>query len=112
MTIPNIHRVVYTFKPEPKSQANVWQLYSFITKSIDSFNDSTGKDNIEKLNSHVKINLIDFKVPRKLYYGVSNYINQIQLTFRTNNERERHALDSFLDTPLPKHEVYTFKKKA
>lgn len=100
--------VVYTIKPSPKTQSHVWQIFGHINKILLSSITSIPNTN-DASNCNNKLNLIDFKIPFSNYYGTENYINQLQLTFRTNNENEQHLLNNFLSNPLPNHETYKFE---
>lgn len=97
--LPRLTRVVYVVRPEPKTQACVWQIYAHVKRAVDEHKD---KD--------ITVRLIDFKVPRRMYFGVPNYLNQVQLTFRTDSEQQQQQLHGFLETPLPAHERFEFTK--
>lgn len=91
-----LHKAVFFIKPSPKTQAHVWQIFSHTKKTIDA----------------ADLNLVDFKVPRTTYYGVASYLNQLQLSFRTDTEDEAEKLNQFLTSPFPKHEKFNFLKKC
>lgn len=91
-----LKHVVYTVKPYPKVQAQVWQLYAHIQSAINA--------------NQPPLQLVDFKVPFNTYFGVESYMNQLQLSFRADTDDELSRINDFLNKPLPKHDVFKFTK--
>lgn len=97
---PGITRAVLSIEPYPKSQASVWQIYSHLQNKMSSFNSTTG--------NHLR--LIDFKVPWNTYYGVSTYLNRIDLTFRTDSEVEKSSVLKFLQQDFSIPTVFDIRR--
>lgn len=104
---PALTRVVYIVRPGPQTQACVWQIYAHVKHTLDSRKEAVaGAEGVDQ-----QPRLVDFKVPRTTYFGVGSYINQVQLTFRTDSEQQRQQLADMLDTPLPEHEKFSFTRR-
>lgn len=90
-----ISKIVYTIKPPPTSQQSVWQLYSHMRNVINQ----------------AGLNLVDFKVPRTTYYGVTSYMNQMQMSLRTDTPAEFQNLEKFLAGPILAHPLFEIIRK-
>ena len=100
---PALTRVVYTVRPGPQTQACVWQIYAHVKRTLESREDAVAVEERPRL--------VDFKVPRSTYFGVDSYLNQVQLTFRTDSEQQVQRLAGFLEMPLPEHKKFSFTKR-
>lgn len=77
-----------TFKmsKSPQSQTQVWQIYQHVLSRVN--------------NPSLKPLFVDFVVPHNTYYGISSYMNQVQLSFRVTNHEEKVIVENFVKEGL------------
>lgn len=97
MTKLLVHKALFVVHPAPKSQGVVWQVYAHVQSTLQA----------------KKIRMVDFKVPFQRYYGVENYMNQLQLALRTDTPEQERAVHQFLSetTPFPEHPNFALTRK-
>lgn len=98
-----IHRAIFTISKPPLEQQTVWRILAHVKKTLADVSQ-------QQQETHVR--LVDFKVPYTTYYGVGSYMDQVQVSLRTETLEEEHLVTRFLQNGLPPLDGLSFHIKT